>query len=175
VIPAVPVFRPVFRARRIPRSVTLGLALLSVAGAPSCGKRPPGGVLLITIDTCRADRIGCYGGPVETSAIDALAARGVLFRAASAPTPLTAPSHASLLTGLYPDRHGVRDNGSARLADGARTLAEILGESGFRTAAFVSAFPLDRDFGMAQGFDFYADSLATSAVRGRALPTKPRN
>ena len=152
--------------RRILRSVTLSLAFVAVAAVCSCGKRPPGGVLLITIDTCRADRIGCYGGRVETAAIDALAGRGVLFRAASAPAPLTAPSHSSLLTGLYPDRHGVRDNGGARLPEGAATLGEILREAGYRTAAFVSAFPLDASFGFGQGFELYDDSLSSSAVRG---------
>lgn len=146
--------------RRAKRAIAIGMALL----VASCGRPSPRGLVLVTIDTCRADRLGCYGGGVGTSVLDGLAARGTLFEDVSAPAPLTSPSHGSLLTGLYPDRLGVHDNGGARLPSDAHTLAEFLQESGFRTAAFVSAFPLERRFGTDQGFDVYDDSLSSSSA-----------
>ena len=153
------------------RSRIVAVGLTAVAGgALSCARTPPRGVLLITIDTCRADRLDCYGGPVATPALDALAKRGVRFVDVSAPVPLTAPSHASILTGLYPDRHGVHDNGATRLPVEARTLAEILADDGWNTAAFVSAFPLERRFGLDQGFAAYDDSLTGSAAHDDGLP-----
>ncbi len=157
------------------RRLARAAVLLAVAAGTSCGKAPPRGLLLVSIDTCRADRIGCYGGPVETVTLDALAARGVRFADVSAPTPLTAPSHASLLTGLYPDRHGVRDNGAARLPAGAQSLAEILAGHGWHTGAFVSAFPLERRFGMDQGFAVYDDRLTGSAAREDGLDDSGRD
>ncbi len=157
------------------RRLALAAVLLGIAGGMSCGKAPPRGLLLVSIDTCRADRIGCYGGAVETATLDALAARGVRFADVSAPTPLTAPSHASLLTGLYPDRHGVRDNGAARLPAEAQTLAEILAGHGWHTGAFVSAFPLDRRFGLDQGFAEYDDRLTGSAAREDGLDRTGRD
>jgi arylsulfatase A-like enzyme/tetratricopeptide (TPR) repeat protein len=119
--------------------------------------------VVITIDTCRADRIGAYGASLETPAIDSVAERGVAFLQATAPAPLTLPSHATIFTGLDPDRHGVRDNGAHRLSPDARTLAEMLGDKGWATAAFVSAFPLAREFGLDQGFQVYDDTLGASA------------
>lgn len=114
-------------------------------------------VLLVSLDTTRRDRLGAYGGPARTPVIDRLAANGVVFDGALAPTPVTLPSHVSLFTGLYPPRHGVRDNARFRLAPEAETLAEAFRAAGFRTAAFVSAFVLDAQFGLAQGFDVYED------------------
>ncbi|HMB70548.1 MAG TPA: sulfatase, partial [bacterium] len=143
---------------------TLAAAWLLAVLAAGCGGEPERpGLLLITIDTCRADRIGCYGGGhCETPAIDGLAQRGTVFLDAAAPAPLTLPSHCTILTGLYPDRHTIRDNGVGRLPDEARTLGEILGERGWRTAAFVSAVPVEEEFGIAQGFDLYDDDLTGS-------------
>ncbi|MFH1679080.1 MAG: sulfatase, partial [Candidatus Eisenbacteria bacterium] len=117
-------------------------------------------VLFISIDTIRPDHIGCYGyEEVETPRIDALAAEGVRFARASAAAPLTLPSHASMLTGQFPYRHRVRNNGTYRLAEERQTLAEsMLGEE-YRTAGFVSAFVLDGRFGLSQGFETYNDSL----------------
>jgi arylsulfatase A-like enzyme/tetratricopeptide (TPR) repeat protein len=113
-------------------------------------------VLLITVDTLRADRVGCYGdGLAATPRIDALASEGALFREAIATAPLTLPSHASLLTGLYPAGHGLRDNGGFRLGAEVPTLAESLGRSGYRSAAFVSAYVLDAAWGLDRGFDRY--------------------
>jgi arylsulfatase A-like enzyme/tetratricopeptide (TPR) repeat protein len=142
-----------------------GLASWRLARGPCA--RPD--VLLVTIDTLRADHVGCYGSRrAATPVLDALAARGVRFETAIAPTPLTAPSHASILTGLTPLRHGVRDNGGFALPEGIGTLAEALRASGYRTAAFVSGFPLDRRFGLARGFDLYDDRLPRGTDARRA-------
>ncbi len=116
--------------------------------------------MLVTIDTLRADRVGAYGAATgATPTLDALAARGVRFGTAIAPTPLTLPSHATLLTALDPPQHGVRGNGSFVLPRELPTLAERMRAAGFATAAFVSAFVLDRRFGLARGFDHYDDAL----------------
>jgi arylsulfatase A-like enzyme/predicted Zn-dependent protease len=117
-------------------------------------------LLVVTLDTTRADRIGCYGAKdVATPNLDALAARGVRFDAAVAPMPLTLPAHCTLFTGLLPGAHGVRDNGGYKLAPGHVTLAEVLKERGFATGGFVSAFVLDHRWGIAQGFDRYFDDF----------------
>ena len=115
-------------------------------------------VLLITLDTTRADRIGAYGwGKAKTPNIDALAAGGVRFANAYCSTPLTLPSHCSILTGTYPLYHKVRNNGSYYLAPEAVTLAERLRDRGFRTSAFVASFNVDSRFGVDQGFPLYDD------------------
>jgi len=122
---------------------------------PSAG-RP--NVLLITIDTLRADRLGCYGDrEAATPVLDALAARGVRFPDAVAHVPLTLPSHATILTGLTPLKHGVRDNAGFVLGPSIRTLAEQFRASGFDTAAFVSGFPVHHRFGLGRGFNVYDD------------------
>lgn len=147
----------------------IGVAGLVVLGLVVCGalavllsrqRTPPVNVLLVTIDTLRADHVGCYGdAKAATPSLDRLAARGTRFAAAIAHVPLTTPSHASILTGLTPLRHGIRDNGGFALPDGIPTLASVLKQSGYRTAAFVSGFPLDRRFGLGRGFDLYDDRL----------------
>jgi tetratricopeptide (TPR) repeat protein len=120
--------------------------------------------VLVTIDTLRADHVGCYGaGSASTPTLDALARRGVRFATAISPAPLTLPSHATLLTALDPPEHGVRANGAFRLAEEIPTLAEELADAGFAGAAFVSAFVLDRRFGLARGFAHYDDSLGVQA------------
>ena len=124
-------------------------------------------VLLITIDTLRADALGCYGGAAATPALDALAARGVRFDFAHAHAVVTLPSHASILTGLYPFQHGIRDNNGYRLRPDTTTLAETLKRAGFATAAFVGAFPLDARFGLPAGFDVYDDAYPESGTLGR--------
>lgn len=117
-------------------------------------------VLLITLDTTRADRIGCYGyQAAETPIIDALAAGGVRFADAVTTVPITLPSHSTILTGLYPPNTGVRDNGVYRLSQSHETLAEHLRQEGYATAAFVAAFVLDRRYGLSQGFDHYDDEI----------------
>ena len=131
-------------------------------------------VLLITIDTLRWDRVGAYGAAHNpTPVLDRLASRGTRFETAIAHAPLTAPSHASILTGLTPVRHGVRDNGAFVLAEQI-TLASTLGAAGYSTAAFVSGFPLDRRFGFAAGFQTYDDRLPATEGAGRAAYTERR-
>ena len=115
-------------------------------------------VLLITIDTLRADRLGCYGyQKIETPHIDKLAQEGVLLENNIADVPLTLPSHASMLTGTYVLYHNVRDNGNFILRKKYQTIAEMLKEYGYNTSAFVSAFVVDSRFGLDQGFDYYYD------------------
>jgi len=133
---------------------------LAAAAAGCGGEGPPRGILLVTIDTCRADRIGCYGSSAAvTPTIDGLAGRGLRFSQAQAAAPMTLPSHASILTGLYPDRHGLRDNGVGPLSEEAVTLAEALAGAGWSTAAFLSAVPLDSTYGAGQGFSRYDDDF----------------
>lgn len=120
-------------------------------------RTPDQNVLIITIDTLRGDTLSAYGGAARTPNLDALAAAGIRFTFAHAHAVVTLPSHASILTGRYPFDHGVRDNAGFRLAPDAITLAEAARERGFATGAFVGAFPLDRQFGLAQGFDVYDD------------------
>lgn len=115
-------------------------------------------ILLVTIDTLRADHVGAYGDShAATPMLDGLARRGVRFTEAVAEVPLTLPSHASIMTGLTPLRHGIRDNPGFVLAGAIPTLAERFKAAGYDTAAFVSGFPLHRRFGLARGFDLYDD------------------
>jgi arylsulfatase A-like enzyme/Tfp pilus assembly protein PilF len=121
---------------------------------------PGANVLLITLDTTRADRLGCYGyGPAETPRLDRLASEGVLFEQAITPTAFTLPSHSSIMTGLYPPFHGMRLNGGAALADVHITLAEQLAASGYRCGAVIGAFVLDQRWGLSQGFESFEDDI----------------
>ncbi|MEQ8762978.1 MAG: sulfatase-like hydrolase/transferase [Planctomycetota bacterium] len=143
----------------------LVVALSAMAIACSKEERPPN-VLIITIDTLRADRVGCYGSDSgATPHLDALAARGVRIEQAFTAAPITLPSHASILTGAYPTRHGVRMNGTDRLDDRLPTLAERLARTGYRTGAFVSAYVVTRPFGLGRGFDHYDDAVGTELER----------
>ena len=149
------------RIRLVHWSSTLAAIIFSLAfcrlGEAFPEEQKPS-LLLITTDTLRADYLSCYGSrEVETPNLDRLARGGVLFARARASVPLTLPSHASILTGLHPPAHGVRDNGTFRLPESIVTLAEVLKPHGYETAAFVGAFVLDRRFGLAQGFDVYDD------------------
>jgi choline-sulfatase len=122
-------------------------------------------VMLITLDTTRADRVGCYGYQgVQTPTIDALAAGGVRFADAVSVVPMTLPAHASILTGDYPPTHGVRDNGTYRLNPEFRTLATDLKSAGYATAAFIGAFVLDARYGLNRGFDVYDDDFTSQAA-----------
>ena len=119
-------------------------------------------ILLITVDTLRADHLGCYGDTsIRTPAIDALAARGVLFTRAFAHTPSTLPSHTNILLGLTPNAHGVHDNSNFIVRKDFLTMAEWLKGQGYATGAFVGAFPLDSRFGLTQGFDVYDDNYGS--------------
>jgi arylsulfatase A-like enzyme len=137
-------------------STFLAIAACTRARAP---EGPPS-VLLVSIDTLRADRVGAYGdAAARTPHMDAVAREGLLFEAAVSPVPLTLPAHATMLTGLLPPRHGVRGNGSFVLGPEPRTLAEALKKRGLATAAFVGAFPVARRFGLDRGFDVYDDAF----------------
>jgi arylsulfatase A-like enzyme/Flp pilus assembly protein TadD len=123
----------------------------------------PLNLVLVTIDTLRADRLGCYGySKIETPNLDALARKGVLFENALAQAPLTAPSHASMMTGLYPTMHKVRDTGGFVLSPSNATLASTLQEQGWDTAAFVGASVLKKRFGFSRGFTVYDDEFGKS-------------
>jgi len=131
-------------------------------------------VLLITIDTLRGDALSCEGGPASTPNLDALAASGVRFDFAHAHAVITLPSHTSILTGLYPYQHGVRENSGYRLEPNARTAATLFKKAGYATGAFVAAFPVHSRFGLNQGFDVYDDRFGeTRAPTEFVLPERP--
>ena len=131
------------------------------------GSAPPPrrlNLLLVTIDTLRADRLGCYGySAIETPNLDKIARQGVLFENAVAPAPLTAPSHASMMTGVYPAVHKVRNTGGFVLPSSQATLARTLQEQGWDTAAFIGSSVLKRRFGLNQGFATYDDEMPVRA------------
>ena len=116
-------------------------------------------VLLVTIDTLRADALSAYGGPAQTPNLDRLASRGARFTFAHSHTVVTLPSHTSILSGLLPYEHGVRDNSGFRVRAGTPTLATRLKARGFATGAFVGGFPLTKRFGLTPGFDVYDDQM----------------
>ncbi|HUU94312.1 MAG TPA: sulfatase-like hydrolase/transferase [Phycisphaerae bacterium] len=161
-------------AKRSRVALWVGLALVLVVGAWSLWqgllKTTTGGgsgvaknlnVLLITLDTTRADYLGCYGrASARTPNIDRLAREGTLFTRCTTCSPLTLPSHASIMTAVHPYVHGARRNGTYRLGEANITLAEALKDAGYSTQAVVGAFVLNRRFGTAQGFDVYRDVAA---------------
>jgi choline-sulfatase len=158
------------RARALSLAVVAAAAAVAVfAWRRSSGPAPSSlNVVLVTLDTLRADRLGSYGfRGVETPHLDALAAEGVLFEQATATVPLTLPSHCSIFTGLLPPRHGVRDNGAASLAEAHTTLAERMKAGGYATGAFVGAWVLERRWGLAQGFDEYSDRFGLDQFQKR--------
>ena len=131
-------------------------------------------LLLVTIDTLRHDATGYSGsGQVETPALDRLAATGAVFSRAHAHAVVTLPSHASILTGLYPYQHGIHDNAGFVLDEAIPTLATLLRARGFRTAAFVSAFPLDRRFGLDSGFEIYDDLYRSDREAALRISERP--
>ncbi len=152
-------------------ALTLLASCRGGAGTP-LGPLPSGlrpeqlNLVVVTLDTTRADRLGCYGGTqVETPHLDALAAGGTLFERAISPVPLTLPAHCSLFTGKLPAAHGVRDNGGFQLAADQTTLAEVLRQRGWATGGFVAAYVLDHRWGIAQGFDRYYDDFDLSRFK----------
>ncbi len=157
---------------------TRRLALLAALVIVSCSPRAtesnqsassfrPMNVLLVTVDTLRADRLHCYGNNnIETPTFDALAARGAQFMNAVTQVPLTTPSHASIFTGTNPNVHQVRNTGGFVLKSSAQTIATILSARGWNTAAFVSASVLKRAFGFANGFAVYDDLMPSSSQAG---------
>src|SRR5258706_737942 len=144
------------RIRLLVLSAILGFVALF--GCQRFSRRP--NVLIITIDTLRADHLGCYGFHLaRTPAIDALSREGVRCANAISSAPITMPSHTSIFTGLFPPAHGVRDNGAYALGEDAVTLAERLRDAGYTTHAFVSALVLNRRYNLNQGFETYDDDL----------------
>jgi choline-sulfatase len=169
-------------AKKRSRAIVIATVLLTIAVGATAWRRyaarapdRPPNVLLVTIDTLRWDRLGAYGArDAATPVLDGIAERGVRFETAIAQGPLTAPSHASILTGAIPPRHGVRDNGGFALPDHLPTLASTFQHAGYRTAAFISGFPLDRRFGFARGFEHYDDRLPRGEDRRRAAYVERR-
>lgn len=142
--------------------------LLALSACSRTPVPPAANVVLITIDTLRADHLECYGyASIRTPGINALAADGALFRHAIAQVPLTLPSHCSILTGTYPNATGVRDQAGFTLAPDRTTLAELLKPAGFDTAAFVASAVLAPEYGLNQGFDVYAAPTRVAEVERR--------
>ena len=157
------------RRRRL--AVVVIVAALAIAGGylvfRSLPRRPPAArnIVVITLDTLRSDRLSCYGSrQVATPNIDAFAAEGVRFTNAASTVPLTLPAHASIMTGLYPPAHGVRENVGYVLGEHIPTLAELLRNGGWATGGFVSAFVLDHQWGIGRGFDRYFDDFDLRGV-----------
>ncbi len=156
------------------------LVALTAGLAAGCSSREPAAppvaapkhLVIVTIDTLRADRVGVYGNTtVATPNLDGLARDGVMARHASVHVPLTRPSHISLFTGLYPAEHGIRDNVSPSLGSGVPVLAEILQKNGFKTAAFVSSIVLSKQSGLDRGFAHYSDDFDIGRDDARFLNT----
>jgi choline-sulfatase len=143
------------------------LMLVCVSAFPLIWAQSTPNLLLITIDTLRADFLGCYGNrTVSTPNLDNLAKGSLFFRNAISAAPLTLPSHTSLMTGMYPYHHGVHDNAGV-VNPSELTLAEILRKNGYNTYAFIGGFPLDHRFGLNQGFQLYDDAFPR--VKNRSL------
>jgi arylsulfatase A-like enzyme/Flp pilus assembly protein TadD len=172
--------------RRVPVSNMQRIASLSARmvfaaacglGFGACARAAPAppparNLVLVTIDTLRADHVGAYGyARARTPTLDRLAADGARFEHAYAAAPITLTSHATMLTGRYPPAHGARDNGVA-MSSAVPTLGTALHAQGFQTAAFVAAFPLDHQFGLNRGFDVYGDRLPRGAD-GRLMNERP--
>ncbi|MBK5257153.1 MAG: sulfatase-like hydrolase/transferase [Vicinamibacteria bacterium] len=160
--------------RRVPRLLA-SLAALTLLYCRAAPPSPARHLVLVTIDTLRPDHLGAYGNrSVETPNIDALARDGARALDASAQVPLTRPSHVSLLSGLYPAEHGIRDNVSPTLREDVPTLAEWLKSDGFATAAFVSSVVLSKQSGLARGFDTFSDHFEVAGGDERPLDSVHR-
>lgn len=151
------------------------IGALVQCGKPHPGVHPGAPVILISVDTLRADHLPAYGYThIETPAIDGLVGDSVLFQRAFAQAPLTLPSHASVMTGLLPPHHGVRENVGFRLGEEETTLAEVLRENGYETGAFISSMVLRKATGIGQGFDLYDDSFGLGLeAQARTYPERP--
>jgi choline-sulfatase len=171
--------------RRMPVLVAASmivLVALAAAGAwfhfagsasTSFTRSPNQNILLITIDTLRADAIGCYGGRAATPNLDRLASMGTRFDFAHAHAVVTLPAHASILTGLYPTEHGIHDNAGFRLASKFPTLGAMLRQRGMATGAFIGSFALDSRFGLNAGFDTYDERYGKSIIAaGFTMPER---
>lgn len=152
------------RNRRKPSVYMSAIAIagmaLTLLAMTTCAPQPKLNLLVVTFDTTRADHLGVYGhSSIETPNIDRLAADGVLFEQTIAAAPITLPSHTTIMTGRYPPGHGVRDNGAFVVPTEETTLAELLLEHGYRTAAAMGSFPLTARFGLNQGFELFDDRV----------------
>ena len=154
------------------RRLLISLAAVSsfASAASANAPKPRPNVILITIDTMRADHVGCYGAKdVQTPTLDSLARDGIVFERAISQVPLTWPSHTVILTGTYPFQNGVQDFTGPPLDPKFRSVAQAFKDHGYRTGAVVSAFVLDRSWGLARGFDFYDDAFAPEQFKNRDL------
>lgn len=159
------------------RGLALSLMLIFVTAAIAAQKLPrPSAlqarpnVIFITVDTLRADHLGCYGAAMaKTPTTDALARDGLLFEHASSQVPLTWPSHAAMLTGMYPFQNGVQDFTGQPLSPQLRSIAQAFKAAGYATGAVVSSFVLDRSWGLARGFDFYDDAFSAKTFQERDI------
>ncbi len=167
-------------ARRRAAALLAGLVLAAptltaapeLAAAPGPPRRPD--LLFVTLDTTRADALGCYGNPAaRTPVLDGLAATGLLYLSAWSAVPLTLPAHASLFTGRDPAEHGLRDNGWGRLDAGLPILAATLRAAGYRTAGFPASLVLDARFGLDRGFDLYDERLAAERLGQYGYAERP--
>ncbi|HKW01417.1 MAG TPA: sulfatase [Vicinamibacterales bacterium] len=158
---------------RITLARAIGVAMIVAAWSACARPAPPRprNLVIVTLDTTRADRLPMYGfASIETPAIDRLAREGVVFDQAMSVAPLTLTAHSSLFTGLYPPHHGVRDNADRPLPAGKTTMAEILRGRGFRTGAFVGSTVLAADRGLSRGFDVYDDGASAGGKAPRRRP-----
>jgi len=165
--------------RRVSAILATAAVAAAILGCNRLGSMPPHdpnlSVLLITIDTLRADALGSYGNArAATPWMDRLAAAGVRFDRAHAHTVVTLPSHASIFSGAYPQDHGVRYNAGFRFPPGRSTIATVLKARGYSTGAFISAFPLDSRFGLSRGFDAYDDAFIDATPRAPMLEQERR-
>jgi choline-sulfatase len=148
----------------------VGVADAAAVKAAPAKPQPHPNVILITIDTLRADHVGCYGAQtVKTPTLDALAQDGVVFERAISQVPLTWPSHAVILTGTYPFQNGVQDFTGQPLGPQFRSVAQAFKQAGYATGAVVSAFVLDRSWGLARGFDFYDDAFSAETFEKKDI------
>jgi len=182
------------RFHRLAAATLLSMALGGLLSATGCGRPDQGesgkvsgpaehrratraarNVVLVTIDTLRTDRISCYGSDrLDTPNIDRFAEEGVRFTNAATTVPFTLPAHSSILTGLYPPGHGVRENVGYTIDGRVPTLAEVLSNAGWATAGFVSAFVLDGRWGVGRGFDHYFDDFDLSGFESANLSSVQR-
>ena len=147
------------------RLILILAALTAFCAAAQTPAKPPLNVVLITIDTLRADHVGCYGyKQIKTPNIDGLAADGMRFESAFAVVPVTLPSHSSMLTGTYPMLSGMHDFSGNKLSPLQPTLASVLKQAGYQTGAVIGAAVLDSRFGLNRGFDFYYDHFDFSRL-----------
>src|SRR5262245_22427294 len=168
-----PAYTPLSVLRPTPLVCALAI-VVSVLAVGSCSggrgfsvaPNPERNILLVTIDTLRADALGSYGGRAVTPNLDGIAAHGARFTFAHSHAVVTLVSHASILTGRYPYEHGIRDNTGYRLSAAEPTAATLLKNAGFATGAFVGGFTLDHRFGLTPGFDVYDDRMTKTGATG---------